>query len=205
MLQKDQKCVTACRCTSRLSIALSAGKNYQKSFATKVQDTYGNININTIQKLINTNAHTAFHKDPRDIGAGGTSLFCKPFLKSGIDIVGCDERIIQFITVISKNINHLDSIFGISMTDAYPVFTMTTPYFDEEIENADSIRCTVYGLDYSNVYHGNISEGLQIDDDAWALRITSYVTVHASSWNNWVKKVDRNSAYNFLKMVGGMK
>ena len=58
-------------------------------------------------------------------------------------------------------------------------------------------------MDYSEKFHGNISNGLSIGDNSWALRITSYVTVHTSSWSNWVKSFKNNEATQFLSMISG--
>ena len=130
-------------------------------------------------------------------------MFQDPFLKSGIEHIGCDESVIQFVTIISKNLNDNDSIFSISMADNYPVFTLKSPIFVKNLEDDNTIRCTVYGMDYSEKFHGNISNGLSIGDNSWALRITSYVTVHTSSWSNWVKSFKNNEATQFLSMISG--
>ena len=203
LVTRNMDCITATRCCSRLSIALSAGKNCQLDLLKRVQVQYSNIEEKTILKVINENSHRALHRDSRDIGAGGKPMFQDPFLKSGIEHIGCDESVIQFVTIISKNLNDNDSIFSISMADNYPVFTLKSPMFVKNLEDDNTIRCTVYGMDYSEKFHGNISNGLSIADNSWALRITSYVTVHTSSWSNWVKSLKNNEATQFLSMISG--
>ena len=58
-------------------------------------------------------------------------------------------------------------------------------------------------MDYSNLYHGNITKGKPLSRGSWALRITSYVTNHSTKWNSWLQKQTFDEERNFLKMIIG--
>ena len=65
---------TACKCMSRLSVALAAADNVKERLTNIICNMYTSIKIESIIKTINSNAHTALHIDHRDVGVGGKLL-----------------------------------------------------------------------------------------------------------------------------------
>ena len=133
---------------------------------------YGNINRETLEKVINNTAHTALHIDERDIGLGGQHLATKPYEDSGMKLLGCDKSFLQFVTIISYNINDTDALFGLTRKNVHSCFTLKCPNFDSKKESNDSIRIVTYAMDFSDTYHGNNIYNNKLPDDSWALRIT---------------------------------
>ena len=41
-------------------------------------------------------------------------------------------------------------------------------------------------MDYSEYYYGNVTDYKPLPESSWALRVTSYVTNHASICNDWL-------------------
>ena len=148
-----------------------------------ISNIYEIVNAATIYSNINDNQISSFHEDERDIGEGCQHLFPKLFMDSRIDIVGCSSKVIQFVTVISYKL-YEDSQFGIIELVGNPIFTLKTPLFDNVKETDESLRCVTYGMDYSNTFHGNVVTSHLFPRNTWALRITTYGTVHTACWNN---------------------
>ena len=82
-------------------------------------------------KNINSNAHTALHINHRDVGVGRKLLGGDACIKSGIKSIGCNKRVIQFITVILYKLNGKDALFAISKENENFTFTLNHPYLME--------------------------------------------------------------------------
>ena len=50
---------------------------------------------------------------------------------------------------------------------------------------------------YSNIFHGNVTDGKPLSVGFGALRITNYVTNHSTIWNSWLqeKTFDENTTF----------
>ena len=200
--QEDLSIKTIAKCTSRMSDAFAAGKRARERIVNKLKMIYGNIKEETINKAINNTAHTALHLDPRDIGLGGVPLMTKPYHQSGMKILGMDKRTLQFVTIMSYKIYDNDALFGLTRKDIKSCFTLKCPCFDNDKEEADSIRIVTYGMDFSDTYHGNIVYNNELPEDGSALRITTYATNHSATWNEWFKKNSKESKDILRRMIG---
>ena len=99
--------------------------------------------------------------------------------------------------MISYKLNEKDSVFAISNNDTNYNFTLNLPKFDTEKETSTSLRCVTYAIDYSNIYYRNITDRKPLPNGSWALRITSYVTIHVSTWNQWLHGQSMNERNKF--------
>lgn len=189
-----------------MSVVFAAGSAAKKSIIDKITSIYGNINMDTFNKVINTTAHTPLHVDERDIGIGGKHLSSDPYIKSGMKFLGNDKKVLQFVTVISYRNYENDALFGISERNKNASFTLKCPNFDVTKETEDSLRITTYAMDFSETHHGNIVYSEELPQDVWTLRITSYATNHAATWNEWLKKNQNEESKTVLnKMIGNIK
>ena len=102
------------------------------------------------------------------------------YLKSKIKYVECKSKVIQFVTIISYKLNKKDAIFAIFNDDTNYTFTLKPPLFDSGKESSSSLRRVTYEMDYSRIYHGNITDRKDLSKGSWALIIISYVKIHAS-------------------------
>ena len=93
-----------------------------------------------------------------------------------------------------------DSQFGISELVRNPLFTLKTPLFDKVKETDESLCCVTYGMDYSNTLHDNVVTTHLFPTNAWALRITIYVTVHTTSWNNFYQMITKRTINTFYSV-----
>ena len=124
-------------------------------------------------------------------------------MESKIDIVGCNPKIIQFVTVISYK-SYEDSHFGISYLVGNPLFTLKILLFEDVKETNESLYCVTYGMDYSNTFHNNVVTSHLFPKNAWALKITTYVTVHTACWNNFSSKMkNKEGCKHILECVNG--
>ena len=117
--------------------------------------------------------------------------------------IGCENKALQFVTVISYKLHEKDALFAICKNSPNYLFTLKSPNFDSKKEQSHSLRCTTYAMDYSEYYHGNVTDGSPLPEGSWALRVTSYVTNHTSIWNNWLHNESNEEKNSFLRMISG--
>ena len=156
-----------------------------------------------MDSVINKTACTALHLDIRDVGLGGIPMASKPYTDSGMKLLGCDKKVLQFVTVISFKNYENDALFGLTRHKVKSCFTLKCPPFDSSKEADDSIRIVTYAMDFSDTLHGNILYEDELDEDSWALRITSYATNHSATWNEWFKQNSNDECSNILKTMIG--
>ena len=77
-----------------MSVAFAAGANARSRIIKELMEIYGNISPETLVKVMNRKANTALHVDERDIGLGGKHLSEQPYIDSGIELLGCKERVL---------------------------------------------------------------------------------------------------------------
>ena len=200
LVPQNDTVLTACQCMSRMSVSFAAGQDVKEVLVKKINTLYGALNALTIEKTINDNSHTALHLDKRDIGAGGVLLRKEMYTNSGMKVTGCDSKLIQYVTIISYKLNENDALFAIQNTKDSYCYTLKSPKFDKTKELDNSIKIVTYAMDYSNTYHGNITDGKPLPPGSWALRITTYGTNHCSTWNAWLKKQNSENR-NFFKKI----
>ena len=99
-------------------------------------------------------------------------------------------------------LNEKNALFAISQENENFTFTLKWSLFDEEKESNNSLRCSIYTMVCSNIFHRNITDGKPLSDGSWAFRTTSYVTNHSTIWNSWLQKqtFDKNI---FFRMIIG--
>ena len=81
---------------------------------------------------------------------------------------------------MSHKLNEKEDVFIISNNDTNCTFTLKSPKFDLGKKTSCSLRCVTYAMDYKNIHHRNTTNRKSLPNDSWALRITSYVIIHAS-------------------------
>ena len=89
---------------------------------------------------INLNTHTALHIGERDIDAGRTLLMKCPHIKSKMINIRCDNKLIQFLTVLSRKLNDKDLLFAINKSTPNHLFTLKSSLFNSEKELNHSLR-----------------------------------------------------------------
>ena len=120
-----------------------------------------------------------------NIGAGGKPLMERPYIKSRMINIGCDSKVIQFVTVISYKINEEDTFFSIYKNTPNYTFILKSPLFNSNKEWSNSLGCKTYAINYSECYYVNITVKKALPEGLWTLRVTRYVTKYVSIWNNW--------------------
>ena len=110
---------------------------------------------------------------------------------------------IQFVTVLSYKLHEKDAVFAMCKNSPNYLFTLKSPFLDSKRELNHSLRCTTYAMDYSEYYHGNVTDHTNLPEGSWALQVTSYVTNHASIWNNWLHSQLIENRNIFLRMISG--
>ena len=73
----------------------------------------------------------------------------RPHIKSKMTNIGCDSKVIQFVTVLSNKLNEEDALFTICKNTPNYLFTLKSPLFDAKEELSNSLRYTTYAMDYS--------------------------------------------------------
>lgn len=198
----DPQCSEAARAMSRISYSFAAGDGAAEEIVDSLTETYSTVERESLLRKIDRNgAAVSLHKDPRDVGKGGEAQYPEAMKRSSMEITGCDEEILQFVIVISKGL-YDDSLCCVGAKSGDPVFTFRSPPKDPR-EGEDGLRLAVYAMDFSYRYHGNIFGG-GLPENAWALRITTYVTVHASTWSNWIESRSNGDAKVLLKTIYGI-
>ena len=115
--------------------------------------------------------------------------------------IGCNSKVIQFVTVISYKLHEENALFVICKNPLNYLFTLKSPIFDSKVEKSHSLRCTTYAMDYSEYYHGNVKGHKPLPEGQWALRVTSYVTNYVSIWNSWLHCQNIENGNSVLKMI----
>lgn len=67
--------------------------------------------MDSIKQNIELNAHTALHIDERDIGTGGKLLMECLYGKFKMTNIGCDSKVIQFVTSFPYKLNEEDVLY----------------------------------------------------------------------------------------------
>ena len=81
----------------------------------------------------------------------------RPCIKSEMSNIGCDSRVIESVTVLSYKTNEEDTLFLICKNTPNHNFKLKSPLFDSKKELSNYLRCATYAIDYSQYYHGNIT------------------------------------------------
>jgi len=204
LLPRNEDHILACECISRLSISFVAGNSATDKILKAISQLYPTTDISKIRPVINKNGHSILHLDERDVGAGGKLKQEEKYISAGIAPVQCSDRVLQFVFIFSFKMTDEDALAAVGLNPNEDSFTLEAPAFDSREQ---SIRCVVYGMDFSCTYHGNIQESRNqvLPEDAWVLRVTSYVTVHAATWNAELKKRSTDEAKQILLNWSGLE
>ena len=109
--------------------------------------------------MINEIGQSILHVDERDVGEGGKLKDEVKYIRNGIQPAGCGERILQFVYVISCNVDEDDALAAVGVGKADHSFTlMSTPLEENE---RGVIRLTVFAMDFSATWHGNVHQGTE--------------------------------------------
>ena len=155
--------------------------------------------------MINEIGQSILHVERRDVGEGGKLKDEVKYIRNGIQPAGCGERILQFVYVISCNVDEDDALAAVGVGKADHSFTLVSTPLEENERGA--IRLTVFAMDFSATWHGNVHQGTErkIAPNAWAMRITTYVTTHAATWARHVRSLPPDAAAEVLMKWSGMK
>lgn len=198
----------ACQCMSRMSISLVAGESLKADITNRIRLANRSMTSTAdakMEKCINKNGFSVLHRDERDAGEEG-KLKSEESYKRGLPdmtTVGTGDRVMQFVIVICCGLTNADALAAVGLSKEEFSFTLEAPPLEE---SGDGIRCIVYGMDFTSTWHGNVHEtaNARIADDAWAVRITTYVTVHAATWANYLKTMPQKEAINNLRLWAGL-
>jgi len=195
----------ALRCMSRMSISFVAGEEARDRVLDLVTSTFTHVDRSKLGVKINEIGQSILHVDERDVGEGGKLKDEAKYTGNGIQPVGCGERILQFVYVISCNVDEDDALAAVGVGNADHSFTLVSTPLEESERGA--IRLTVFAMDFSATWHGNVRQGTERDmaPNAWAMRITTYVTTHAATWASHIRSLPSDEAAEMLMRWSGMK
>eukprot|EP00542_Grammatophora_oceanica_P020171 CAMPEP_0194031026 /NCGR_PEP_ID=MMETSP0009_2-20130614/4307_1 /TAXON_ID=210454 /ORGANISM="Grammatophora oceanica, Strain CCMP 410" /LENGTH=524 /DNA_ID=CAMNT_0038671081 /DNA_START=289 /DNA_END=1860 /DNA_ORIENTATION=+ len=156
----------------RMSFLFAAGKGVLNKFEAR----------DTLFMKLNQSGKSLAHHDKRDAGEGEKLLVGEKKARAE-GVLTKPTKCLQLVVVISHNVRKSEclAIIGKSAGEPTVVFSME----ERTREDAHAMRMTVYSCDFSAQLHGNPYNGsndLLLDDDAWMIRITPYVTVHGETW-----------------------
>ena len=192
----NQDCRGACEIMHRISQQFTGGNDGLNELLGWVQQFSPGTTVDQLTKGFNLGSGPCqIHQDKRDVGKGGELLALNSYLNLGMHPVGCDEETLQMVIIVSKNV-YSDNIVGFVPGDC--IFKLQTPEkHDDEQDNG--IRVSIFMMDYSMRYHGNVP--MDLPDDAWAWRITTYATVAAVTWGSYIQRKSREEARRLLSQI----